>query len=99
MWKEYINPESKHAIKQYLNFVDKFPCVKRIHTSGHASADCLVDVCNLVNPKSGIIPIHSEHSDNYQKLPISEELKSKIITKSKEIDGVKVEIPIKNGGD
>ena len=95
MWKEYINPESKHAIKRYLNFVDKFPCVKRIHTSGHASADCLVSVCNLVNPTSGIIPIHSEHSDNYKKLPIKEELKSKIITKSKEIDGVMIKKPIK----
>jgi ribonuclease J len=92
MWKEYINPGSRHANKQFLDFVGKFPRVEKIHTSGHASAECLVDVCNLVNPTLGIIPIHSENSSNYQKLPIKEELKSKIIVKSKEINDVTIEI-------
>ncbi|NEW79028.1 MAG: MBL fold metallo-hydrolase [Gelidibacter sp.] len=95
MWKEYINPTSKHAKKVYLDFVAKFPVVKKIHTSGHASAECLAEVCNLVNPTSGIIPIHSEHSADYQKLPINEDLKLKIITTSKILNGVIVEIPIK----
>jgi len=92
MWKEYINPHSKHANERYLNFAGKFPTVEKLHTSGHASADCLVDVCNLVNPISGIIPIHSEHSADYQKLPINEKLKSKIITSSMIIDEIVVEI-------
>lgn len=95
MWKEYINSESKHAKKNYLDFVAKFPVVKKIHTSGHASADCLVDVCNLVNPSLGIIPIHSENSSNYTRLPIKENLKPKIITKSIIIDEVIIEIPEK----
>ncbi len=95
MWKEYINPESRHVNKRYLEFVDKFPVVKKIHTSGHASAETLAEVCNLVNPKSGIIPIHSENSSNYEKLPIKEELKAKIITKSTELDDVIIEIPLK----
>ena len=99
MWKEYINPDSRHANKRYLDFVGKFPSVNKIHTSGHASADCLVDVCNLVNPTSGIIPIHSENSSNYQKLPIKEELKSKIIIKSKEINNVMIEISLKKDND
>jgi ribonuclease J len=86
MWKEYINPKSKHVNQQLSGFYWKFPSIKKIHTSGHASADCLVDVCNLVNPSSGIIPIHSEQSSNYQKLQIKEELKAKIITKSIEIN-------------
>jgi ribonuclease J len=93
MWKEYINPASKHAIKRYLDFVAKFPEVKKIHTSGHASADCLTEVCNLVNPTSGIIPIHSEHSVNFNKLPIKDELKSKIIITSRIFNEVMVEIP------
>jgi len=79
MWKEYINPNSRHCNKRYLDFVDLFPRLKKIHTSGHASADCLTDVCNLVNPTKGIIPIHSEKSVDYQKLPIKEELRNKII--------------------
>jgi ribonuclease J len=86
MWKEYINPKSKHVNQSYLDFIGKFPSIKVIHTSGHASPDCLVDVCNLVNPSTGIIPIHSEQSSNYQKLQIKEELKAKIITESKEIN-------------
>ncbi len=99
MWKEYINPDSRYANMRYLDFVGKFPSVKKIHTSGHASADCLGDMCNLVNPTLGIIPIHSENSSNYQKLPIKEELKSKIIIKSKEINDVMIEIPLKKEND
>ncbi|MGC9375489.1 MAG: MBL fold metallo-hydrolase RNA specificity domain-containing protein [Bacteroidales bacterium] len=66
--------------------------MSKIHTSGHASADCLADVCNLVNPTKGIIPIHSENSADYQKLPIKEELKGKIITETKKIDDMIIEI-------
>ena len=95
MWKEYINPYSKHSVKRYLDFVEKFPVVKKIHTSGHASADCLVEVCNLVNPTSGIIPIHSEHSANFKKLPIKGDLKTKITTSSKILNEVAVEITIR----
>ena len=47
-----------------------------------------------MNPGIGIIPIHSEHSFDYQKLPFKEELKSKIITTSKTINDVMGEIPI-----
>jgi ribonuclease J len=92
MWKEYINPVSKHSVTRYLDFAGKFPIVKIFHTSGHASADCLAAVCNLVNPASGIIPIHSEHSADFQKLPINEHLRFKIITVTKVIDEVNVEI-------
>ncbi|MFA6619420.1 MAG: MBL fold metallo-hydrolase [Candidatus Neomarinimicrobiota bacterium] len=93
MWKEYINPDSKHAVKRYLDFVERFPKVEKIHTSGHASADCLAEVCNIVNPTIAIIPIHSEHSEDYRMLSILEELKSKIITSTVTINNVTVEIP------
>ncbi len=92
MWSEYINPDSKHANCRYLDFIGKFLRVKKIHTSGHASADCLADVCNLVNPAMGIIPIHSEHSADYQKLSINDELKPKIIVTSKSFNDVTVVI-------
>lgn len=93
MWKEYINPTSKHAVKRYLDFVERFPNVKILHTSGHASAECLTKVCNLVNPTMGIIPIHSEQAEDYGKQPILEELKGKIITRSVELGEIRVVIP------
>ncbi len=64
-----------------------------MHTSGHASADCIAEVCILVSPSLGIIPIHSENSVDFRKLPILEELKSKVITKSEILNDVIVKIP------
>jgi ribonuclease J len=90
MWGGYINPESKHANKNYLDFIAKFPVVEHLHTSGHASADCLAEVCNLVNPSAAIIPIHSEFSDDFKKLPIRDELKEKIVTASDMKFGIEI---------
>jgi Predicted hydrolase of the metallo-beta-lactamase superfamily len=93
MWKEYINDSGKHAIQRYIDFVSMFPHMEKLHTSGHASPEFLAEVCNLVNPALGIIPIHSENSSNYSKLPIEEHLQQRILISSKTID--KVEIKIK----
>jgi len=92
MWSEYVNLDSKHANKQYIDLLKKFSCVKHLHTSGHASAECLASVCNLVNPRLGIIPIHSDNSSDYQNLPIREELKEKIITESRDFEGINIKI-------
>lgn len=92
MWKEYINPHSKHALKNQLNLIGKFSNIKIIHTSGHASADFLAEVCNAVNPQSGIIPIHAEKSSEFRKLPIKETLKEKILTASTVADGTIIDI-------
>ncbi len=96
MWKEYINPQSKHANKNYLDFISKFPKTVQIHTSGHASAECLAEVCNLVNPTLGIIPIHSENSSKFHELPINEELKAKIITRSTIIGDTNIKMKTKD---
>lgn len=88
MWKEYANPKSRHAKKEHLSLIDQFENVEKIHTSGHASAECLANVCKLVNPVSGIIPIHSEYSENFKQLDIGDELKNKIITSSQILSGI-----------
>ena len=92
MWSEYVNPASKHANKKYIDLLNKFSCVKHVHTSGHASVECLASVCNLANPSLGIIPIHSDNSSYYQNLPIREELKEKIITESRDFEGINIKI-------
>jgi ribonuclease J len=92
MWKEYINPNGKHANKRYLDFVGQFPNVVHLHTSGHATPICLAEVCNLVNPTMGIIPIHKEQTSDFSSLPISDELIPKIITESTTLNDVTVRI-------
>lgn len=92
MWNEYINDSGKHAILRYIEFTSMFPNMKKLHTSGHASPEFLAEVCNLVNPALGIIPIHSENSANYSRLPIEEHLQQKILTSSKTIDKVEIKI-------
>lgn len=68
----------KHAVESYLNTVSRFDNGLRIHTSGHASSECLAEVCTMTNPHIAIISIHSERSAYYSKLSISDELKGKI---------------------
>jgi ribonuclease J len=79
MWKEYVNPDSRHINRRYLDYVSMFPNVEKLHTSGHASPEFLAEVCRAVNPALGIIPIHSEISAAYVNLPIGKELQRKII--------------------
>lgn len=92
MWKEYININGNHAVQRYVDFVSMFPNMEKLHTSGHASTECLAEVCNLVNPALGIIPIHSENSVSYAKLPIKEHLQQIIITSSNTIGDVEIAI-------
>lgn len=92
MWKEYINDSGRHAIQRYIDFVSMFPHIETLHTSGHASTESLAEVCNLVNPTLGIIPIHSEDSASYSNLPIEGQLRQRILTTSCHIGGVSVEI-------
>ena len=93
MWKEYVNPGNPiHRKDNYLKFIDRFANVEKIHTSGHASPECLARVCNQINPTIGIIPIHSENSANFSNLPIHEELKQRIITSSANVGGIEIVI-------
>ncbi len=89
-WGEYINPNSQHAIKSYCDMVARFKNVEKLHTSGHASTECLAKVCTITNPTTAIIPIHSEKSSEYYKLDISDELKSKITLESTTINNIQI---------
>ena len=91
MWGGYLDSE-RHQNKEYIEFCKRFDNIERIHTSGHASLECLTEVCELTNPRVGIIPIHSERSDNFHLLPITEGLKRRIITTSANVGGIDVEI-------
>ncbi|NDV65147.1 MBL fold metallo-hydrolase [Bacteroides sp. 224] len=82
MWGMYIQAKSKYAKENYLRFVNQFPNIEKLHTSGHASVECLSDVCKIVNPTKGIVPIHGEDKNDYYSLDIPEALKERIVTSS-----------------
>ncbi len=81
MWDGYINENVKNGenlMQDYLDIWNLFENKQKIHTSGHATAETLTKVCQLVNPRKAIIPIHSEKSADILDLDISAELKGKI---------------------
>lgn len=57
MWEGYL--EGACANSRLAKFLEGFPMV-RLHTSGHAGVDTLQAVCRAVQPRRGIVPIHSE---------------------------------------
>ncbi len=82
MWSGYLDRASTRN-DNHVNFLSKFTNVERVHTSGHATTECLAELCTMTNPRLAIIPIHSEKSSEYANLPISDELKNKITLKDK----------------
>lgn len=66
--------------------------IEYLHTSGHASREALAAVCNKVNPRLAIIPIHREAASDFRQLDISQELKDKVVADSKNLNGVKIVI-------
>lgn len=80
MWGMYINSECKHKKDSYLDFVNQFPAVEKVHTSGHASPQCITDICKLINPSLAIISIHGEQAEDFYSLDMAEPLKKKIRT-------------------
>lgn len=67
MWDGYL----KKPNNQYARLLKKFKHVEHAHTSGHATFEAIVDVCNSVKPSTAIIPMHSEnrHKMDEAKLP------------------------------
>lgn len=88
MWSGYL--EDEHRNPDYTKLWDMFQNKVKLHTSGHASAETLAKVCNAVNPRTAIIPIHSECSRDFSRLNISEKLKDKIAYDSCTKNGITI---------
>ncbi len=81
MWDGYLKQESSAynaALDEFLNPFKSDQLLK-LHTSGHASVKCIENVISMINPQNAIIPIHTENSEGFDELNISNELKSKIV--------------------
>lgn len=56
MWEGYL----KQKNNPLGAMLEGFKNIEYLHTSGHATRQAIIDVCNTTAPRIGIIPIHSE---------------------------------------
>ena len=80
-FRGYVLKEHKAFQQRTYDFVhSKDWHIEYLHTSGHASREALASVCEKVNPRYAIIPIHRDAESDFRSLPISQELKDKVLT-------------------
>lgn len=89
----YILPDHKAYNANTDKFVHShdWNC-EYLHTSGHALKETLAQVCNLVNPHTAIIPIHTEKGSDFTSLDIPEELKNKVVTNDTIVDDIEIKV-------
>lgn len=70
MWEGYLDGRSS-ALSEFVAPFERLGHIRHLHSSGHAFADDIQMICNLVKPKIGIIPIHTENGKNFGKLKLA----------------------------
>lgn len=72
IWEGYLEPEKAAYIPKWDAFLKRQQAkgveVKRLHTSGHATAEQLARLILAVEPKEAICPIHSEYAEGLGEL-------------------------------
>ena len=72
------------------------PCLKGskrydyVHTSGHASIQSLKEICELIGPKTAIIPIHHNPDANFHTVGLRKDLDDKIVETDTLVDEVSI---------
>ena len=90
-FKGYIIKEHTAFQQGTYDFIHSYDWhFEYLHTSGHASKDTLAKVCNLVDPKLAIIPIHREKESDFNEFKIADVLKKRVITKSITMQNVEI---------
>lgn len=67
MWNGYLDSKKAAFNKSLYYFLEPYS-LEHKHTSGHADIETLKKVFETVNPKHGIIPIHTEEPEKFQEL-------------------------------
>jgi ribonuclease J len=67
MWKGYIDSKNPAFNDSTANFFKPYE-IEFMHTSGHADIETLKNLFDIVNPKCGIIPIHTEAPEKFNEL-------------------------------
>jgi ribonuclease J len=65
MWSGYLSGKAKN--QNYIDFLDGFD-YEILHASGHATPATMRAVCDTVDPRCGIIPIHSQAPEKFKTL-------------------------------
>ena len=60
------------------------------HTTGHASPTSLCEICELVAPRTAIIPVHKDSDSDFRSLGLSDGLNSKIVEENACLDGITI---------
>jgi ribonuclease J len=71
MWTGYINERAKN--QELVDFLTPYR-YSVLHTSGHASKDDLKKLFDIVNPKRGLIPIHTDAPEKFREIFPEEKL-------------------------
>lgn len=87
-YKGYLEEQSK--LQEFVKLFGNN--IAYVHTSGHATRKTLAKVCNLLNPKIAIIPIHKDSGSDFLTLDIADSLKNKVINSSCSLNGVDIDI-------
>ena len=78
MWSGYLDPAHPAHADDKIKFIDDAvkhgARVLHLHTSGHATAKQIKQVCEITRAKT-IIPIHSEKPENFNALNIPAQIK------------------------
>lgn len=92
MWNGYYIDNTKSYFSEKINDIrNKFKNCIDLHTSGHADIQTLANVCSSLAPKLAIVPIHREKDSDFSSIGITDELKSRIVTKTKIIGDLYIE--------
>lgn len=96
LWQGYYNGTEKQINPKIIELRKLFPnrildgVYDGFHTSGHADVETLEEVCRIIRPKLGIIPIHKEALATYKSLGIAK--KFNIVESSTRISNVDISI-------
>jgi ribonuclease J len=67
LWNGYLDCKKPAYNESLYNFLDPYK-IEYNHTSGHADLETIKKVFETVQPKCGIIPIHTESPEKFQEL-------------------------------
>ena len=100
-FRGYIDPEDECFSQKTWDFIQPLiehstPCLDDDslfdynHTTGHASTTSLREICELVAPRTAIIPVHRNPESDFRSLGLSGGLDSKIVEGNACLDGIAI---------